>query len=113
MGTNAHAIQQLIQGGTSTTKYTSSKLSASNKSLRNPPNNVSLTQKRMSAGNINLPSRSMHLSNSLNSRQNNVGTSGSQGKIKVGSKKINQSSSMNPTDRENTHKVQAFLDETS
>ena len=64
----------------------------------------------MSAGNINAQ-KNMHTSNSLNARPQSIGTS--QSKIKAVSKKINQSSSMNPTERENAHKVQAFLDESS
>ena len=65
----------------------------------------------MSAGNINMSGR-MHASNSLNARQpQSIGAS--QTKIKAGAKKINQSSSMNPSERETHNKVQAFLDETS
>ena len=65
----------------------------------------------MSAGNISVPNKNMHMSTSLNSRQQHVGT-GNGNRMKSGSKK-NQSSSVNPTERENTHKIKTFLDETS
>ena len=43
-----------------------------------------------------------------------MATTSGANKTKGGNKKINQSSSsMNPAERENAHKVQAFLDETS
>ena len=97
--------------GTATTKYASTKLNGSHQSLRSN-NNTSLTSKRMSAGTINIPSRGLQLSNSLNSRQPAISTGQSQ-RVKSGVKKINQSSSVNPKERENAHKVQTFLDETS
>jgi len=53
----------------------------------------------MSAGNINVPNN-MHTTNSLNARPQHTGTS--QNKIKSVNKK---GSSMNPTERENAHKV--------
>ena len=71
MASNANAIQQLMQGQpNATSKYASNKLNGSHQQLRNQQNNTSLTSKRMSAGNINVPqSRSMHFSHSMNTRQ--------------------------------------------
>ena len=58
----------------------------------------------MSAGNINMSNKSMHISTSLNSRQQNLANANG-GRLKSGVKKINQSSSVNPADRENNQKV--------
>ena len=71
MASNANAIQQLMQGQAGApSKYASNKLNGSHQQLRNQQNNTSLTSKRMSAGNINVPqSRSMNFSHSLNTRQ--------------------------------------------
>lgn len=71
-----------------------------------------MASKRMSAGNINMQTRSMQVSNSLNARAA-AGSSQSKIKATAAQKKISQSSSVNPTERENAHKVQTFLDEAS
>ena len=102
---------------------TNNKLNNSHQSLKNQKVSVGgevtqLQPKRMSAGNIVQsaanPSRSqMQTSSSLNSRIRPHQTGSSNSKVKGINKKINQSSSMNPTDRENAYKVQAFLDESS
>ena len=118
-GNPSHNTVTIIKGqGNSTNKLNSSHQSLKNQKGGGVGESSQLQPKRMSAGNIvqsvSNPSRSqMQTSNSLNSRIRPHQTGSSNSKVKGLSKKINQSSSMNPTERDNAYKVQAFLDDSS